>query len=498
MGRPQLTIIKSHPDPVIQGELGLPFTLLVSNNGTDRPRHGDRDGHAARRPRPVDVSGSGWNCAIAGATVTCSRTDALTQAQSYPAIQIRADVAAGATSTVNEATVSGGGDTTPNDNVARDSVPISAAGQPNLILTKEHDGNFTQGQQGAAYRLRVANAGQAPTTGLLTVTDNLPAGLTPTSASGSGWACTIASQAVTCTRGDALAPGNGYPLIVILVNVAANATNVVNVATLTGGGDQTTGDNTATDETHIVARAPDLSVVKRHADPFLAGQQGAAYHITVTNIGTAPTAGEVIVVDPVPAGLTPVSASGSGWSCAVATRTLTCRRSDTLPPGASFPDITLLVNVEPTASNLVNVVSVSGGGDATPDNNTYSDNTSINVSPDPTISLSRSTPLVVFENTEYQAVVTNLGPGLLGGKTEVEAVLPPSCAGLRAGRRVVVRDRRSAHPLHPDRAVLAEQRLLDDSDPRVRASGSRVDHRDRAGRERRRQQSQQQRRREHR
>ena len=199
---------------------------------------------------------------------------------------------------MNEATVSGGGDTTPNDNVARDHVPISPAGQPNLVMTKEHDGNFSQGQQGAAYRLRVTNSGQAPTTGLVTVTDNLPAGLTPTSASGSGWACAIASQAVTCTRSDALAPGAGYPLIVILVNVAANATNLVNVATLTGGGDQTAVDNVSTDGTQIVARAPDLSVAKRHVDPFLAGQQGASYHITVTNTGTAPTVGEVIVVDP--------------------------------------------------------------------------------------------------------------------------------------------------------------------------------------------------------
>ena len=239
-GRPQLTIIKSHPDPVIQGEHGLPFSLLVSNNGTG-PTTGTvtvTDTLPAGLTL-VDASGSGWSCSIAAATVTCSRSTVLAQAESYPAIQIRADVAADATSTVNEATVSGGGDTTPNDNVARDHVPISPAGQPNLVMTKEHDGNFTQGQQGAAYRLSVTNSGQAPTTGLVTVTDNLPAGLTPTSASGSGWACAIALQAVTCTRSDALAPGAGYPLIVILVNVAANATNLVNVATLTGGGDQT-------------------------------------------------------------------------------------------------------------------------------------------------------------------------------------------------------------------------------------------------------------------
>ena len=319
VGRPQLTITKSHPDPVIQGERGLPFSLLVSNNGSG-PTTGTvtvtdtlPSGLAL-----VDASGSGWNCVISAATVTCSRSDALAQALSYPAIQIRADVAAGATSTVNEATVSGGGDTTPNDNVARDSVPISPPGQPNLTLAKEHDGNFTQGQQGAAYRLRVTNSGQAPTTGLVTVTDNVPAALTPTSASGSGWACAIASQLVTCTRSDALAPGGAFPLIVILVNVAVNATDVVNVATLTGGGDQTAVDNASTDETHIVGQAPDLSIAKRHADPFLAGQQSASYHITVTNVGTGPTVGEVVVIDPVPAGLTPFSGAGSGWSCAIA------------------------------------------------------------------------------------------------------------------------------------------------------------------------------------
>ena len=73
----------------------------------------------------------------------------------------------------------------------------------------------------------------------------------------------------------------------------------------------------------------------------------------------------------------------------MAARTVTVRRSDSLAPGVSFPDITLLVNVEPTASkNLVNVVAVSGGGDATPDRETEQRQHQHQRVADPTIPLS--------------------------------------------------------------------------------------------------------------
>ena len=159
----------------------------------------------------------------------------------------------------------------------------------------------------------------------------------------------------------------------------------------------------------------------------------------------------------------------------MAARTLTCRRSDSLAPGASFPDVTLLVNVEPNASNLVNIVSVSGGGDATPGNNIDGDNTSINVSPDPTISLSRSTSLVVLDTAEYQAVVTNLGPGLLGGQTDVVAVFPTELvplSGLGNGWQCATAGQRiRCSRIGP---LLAGRGLLDDSVPRVGAPGSHV------------------------
>jgi uncharacterized protein (TIGR03437 family) len=95
-----------------------------------------------------------------------------------------------------------------------------AATVPDLIISKSHVGNFTQGDTGDIYTLTVTNTGQGPTTGTVTVTDVLPAGLTATAISGTGWTCTLAT--LTCTRSDVLAAGASYPVITVTVNVANN------------------------------------------------------------------------------------------------------------------------------------------------------------------------------------------------------------------------------------------------------------------------------------
>src|SRR5205085_1374679 len=73
------------------------------------------------------------------------------------------------------------------------------------------------------------------TFGTVTVTDTVPAGLTLIGASGTGWNCSTSGQAITCTRTDALAAGQSYPVIEIAVNVDSDAaTSVTNTATVSG------------------------------------------------------------------------------------------------------------------------------------------------------------------------------------------------------------------------------------------------------------------------
>ena len=61
----------------------------------------------------------------------------------------------------------------------------------NLVIDKAHAGDFRQGQTGAQYTISVTNNGPAPTTGLVSVTDALPTGLTATAISGTGWNCVL-------------------------------------------------------------------------------------------------------------------------------------------------------------------------------------------------------------------------------------------------------------------------------------------------------------------
>ena len=146
-------------------------------------------------------------------------------------------------------TVSTGSTVSPNG-----TFTTSACLIPDLTVTKTHSGSFTQGGSGI-YTITVSNVGGGPTSGTVTVTDTVPAGLTATSLTGTGWTCAI-SPTVNCTRSDALGASTSYPVITLTVSVAANApASVTNTVTVSGGGETNTSNDTASDPTTIVTTA---------------------------------------------------------------------------------------------------------------------------------------------------------------------------------------------------------------------------------------------------
>ena len=100
----------------------------------------------------------------------------------------------------------------------------------------------------------------------------------------------------------------------------------------------------------------DLSVTKSASpSPALVGAS-LTYTITVSNAGPD-IAGDVVVTDPLPAGVTFVSATGSGWTCSYGKATVTCTRVS-IPVG-SAPPISIVVTTQNVPGDLVNTVTVT-------------------------------------------------------------------------------------------------------------------------------------------
>jgi uncharacterized repeat protein (TIGR01451 family) len=310
------------------------------------------------------------------------------------------------------------------------TIPGSGA---DLTVSSTHTGNFAQGQTGAIYTLVVTNSGTGATTGTVSLTDALPAGLTATAISGGGWTTTLST--LTATRSDALANGASYPPITVTVNVANNAAaSVVNTATVSGGGETNTTNDTASDTTTIT-QLPDLTVVSAHSGNFVQGQIGATYTLTATNTGYAATNGMVTVTDVVPTGLTATAASGSGWTTTLNGNTLTATRSDSLANGGSYPSITLTVNVANNApSGVVNSVSVAGGGETNTGNDRASDTTTIGQLPDLIVASTHTGNFYQGQiGATYTLTVSNSGFGPTTGMVTLVDTLPAGLTATAAG-----------------------------------------------------------------
>jgi uncharacterized repeat protein (TIGR01451 family) len=369
--KPDLAIAKTHSGIWNLGATGKTYTLTVSNVGgiaTDGSTVTVVDTLPAGLAATA-MAGSGWSCTLA--TSTCTRSDALANAASYPSITVTVDVANDAPANMtNTATVSGGGETnTANDSASDPTKTL----QIDLTLTKTHSGTWNPGDVGKTYALTVSNAGASPTNGsTVAVVDTLPAGLTATALMGPGWSCTLGT--LTCTRADVLAANSSYPAIILTVNVANDALpSVKNMATVAGGGELDTSNDSASDVTTI--NESDLTMAMFLGTPLSQGQGFASYFLTVKNAGTAASNGLITVVDTLPTGLTATNMAGGGWSCTPAT--LTCTRSDALAAGSSS-GINLIVSVDHDApASVMNSATVSGGGEINTANDTASNTASV-------------------------------------------------------------------------------------------------------------------------
>jgi uncharacterized repeat protein (TIGR01451 family) len=393
VGYPDLTVSKSHTGNFTQGQNGATYTITVTNSG------GSSTTAAVTVTDTLPASLTyvpaaipGWSCSASGQVITCTSSNVVAAGATFPALTLTVNVSATAPASVtNNVSVSGGGETNAGNNSASDATTINQVAD--MTVAKTHTGNFTRGSTGS-YSITATNSGAGPVSGAVTVADTLPAGLTPTgwsSTPGSGWSCSIAAQTVTCSNSSALAAGQSYAALSITVSVAQNAaSSLTNTATVSGGGQAVTSNDSSSNPTTIVSSS-DLSLTKVTSNAGSGVGTNATFTITVSNAGPTNATG-VAVRDQLPAGLTYVSSTPSAGSYNSGTGVWTVGN---LASGSSAT-LQLVARVDALGA-ITNTAQVSAANepdpDSTPNNSVASEDdqasSSLSTSP-PNISLCKT------------------------------------------------------------------------------------------------------------
>lgn len=218
---------------------------------------------------------------------------------------------------------------------------------PDMTLAKSHSGNFTRGTN-VNWTIPVSNISPyGASNGIVTINDTLPTGVTPVTASGTGWSCSISGQTVSCTRSDSLAGSTSYPSITVNVNVSQSApSTLTNTAVVSGGGELNTTNDTATDTASVVSSA-DLSITNSGSPAAVPPGTNITYTQVLTNNGPS-AADNATLVEAIPANTAFISMTApTGWTCSLpplgAGGNVVC--TEVTMPGSTTASFSLVVGV---------------------------------------------------------------------------------------------------------------------------------------------------------
>ncbi len=433
LGAPKLALTKTSNGPWIVAQDDATYTLTVSNTG-NAATAGEITISDVMPQGITPVSGTfgEWVCQASGQSVTC-KSQAVIAAGGSSSVKLPVAVdASAAASVVNKASVGGGGDPSnggepPNPETctgdahcANTTTPITPKVELAITKVASPASTYTPGSS-LNYTIVVTNNGPSDASHV-SVTDNVPAEVTV-----SKWSCTqLAADDCGTGTGNRIAldiaslKKGEHVTITVMGTARLDATgDIKNIATANVTG-VNCGDkpcNPSAEVTNKNDGTPKLNIAKA-AKPgvFTVGAKGF-YAITVSNVGTTSTNGEITVTDTLPAGVTMVLADLSvdpAWNCSASTATtLNCTTSKVLLPGVAAPIIEVPVMVAASAAPTTrNTAQVGGGGDTSctsaapcPSNEV---NTPVN-SPKLDVKKTLQNGFVVGVETNYIITVTNNG-----------------------------------------------------------------------------------------
>lgn len=391
---PQLTLTKTASPSAFTVGVQARYVLTLKNTGTASTTQAATITDAIPAGLRIDGFEPAGACAVDAADsqkVICTVAAGMAvDAESAVAVLVTPQPSVINQSLRNQATATGGGDPLCTADMLVSALPAACApvvttpvNAPQLKITKTTDAGATGFKVGVAsnYILTVTNTGTAPTAGLITILDEVPANLVlgamPTG-------CTATGQSVRCESSTALAapvgatPGGSLSFSIPVTPTAAAAAStpptVTNKAIVYGGGDPLCPANKAQCESTIetTVNAPQLQLAKQGNGPWLVGQTNAEYELSVRNASTlAATSGLITIADAMPTGITPKWVNTivlGNWSCSATGQNVSCTSSASIAANGT-DTITLPVNVLGSAvgsdvtGSVSNHASIAGGGD---------------------------------------------------------------------------------------------------------------------------------------
>ena len=265
-----LMITKTHTtDPVVAGQ-GMDFVLEVSNLGPDTAEGPITvDDAFPVGLTPTQAGGDGWSCSIVGRDVHCERENRdqnLASGDSFPSIEIAADVDAEVSTTLTNVASVSGKTYDPDPTNDSDSDRVTPEASADLAIQKTAVGTFLRGSE-ATFVLQVRNLGPSAAVAP-TVTDKLPRGMAFVSGVGDGWACSAAGRVVTCTHAASLLPGDSssFTLTVSISNAIAQI--VINRSSVSSPtADPNPNNNTSNSTVDFLKPAQHYKAPKKVAPP---------------------------------------------------------------------------------------------------------------------------------------------------------------------------------------------------------------------------------------
>lgn len=333
-----------------------------------------------------------------------------------------------------------------------------------VALVVENTANMRTCEVGV-YDMIVRNMGtgsRATTSGPVTLTSTLPAGLSFVSGSGTGWACSASGQAVTCLYAPALVPNEVTVLkLSVFVHPSAYPTlrTEARISVAHDGNPQNDYDSDHTTiyqgncsngvPTATATPSLDVALVQTKRGNFYTCEV-ASLDYFVRNMATGSrvsTVGPIVINSTLPPELTYVSGGGAGWTCSADGQDVTCVYVDMLGFGQqtnAYIDVYVRESAYPTVNTTA---IVSTPHDSNPQNNPHTISNPVyqgscgggasTPTPQPPVSTATRTATPTFSPSPTRtpvvttmAVAMNASRSVVNGRTaqvsvKLRKVLPP-------------------------------------------------------------------------